>query len=232
MKKRYLAFLLSGVLSCSACASVPSEAITPSVTESLKAEETVIPTLTATPETTITIAPISTVSPIPTETDFFADYNGEKIQRIVSERGDVYTPSMCNDIIFYRADEGETLEEILLAMKTAIMEPLTIPSENRAYTVTAYDVSFQRTLVELEENMWCLPDLEGKYKFDGVDFVAMEDRLEFEKPDENGLIDFLRQGSDALFQFILMKEGNVYRLQRLVRMCEMDPELKKYEVPD
>lgn len=185
--------------------------------------DNVTPTVTPTP------SPEPTVS---AEIDFFADYNGEKIQRIVSEEGDVYTPSMCDDIIFYCADEEETLEEILVVMKTAIMEPLTTPSEDRPFTVTAYDVSSQEKIVELEENMWCLPVLEGKYKFDGMDFVTMEDRLEFEEPDENGLLDFLRQGSGSLFQFILLKEGDVYRLQRLVRMSEIAPELKRYEELD
>lgn len=171
----------------------------------------------------MTETPTSSPEPvISAEIDFFADYNGEKLQRIVSEDGDNYSPSLCNDIIFYHADEGETLEEILVAMKTSIMEPLTVSSESRPFTVIAYDVSFQTKLIKLEENMWCLPVLEGKYKFDGMDFVPMEAILQDEEPDENGLVDFLRQGSAAMFQYILLKEKDVYRLQRLDKMCEID----------
>ena len=104
-------------------------------------------------------------SPTPTGTvqavqDYFAAYNGEKLQRMVSKRGDNYSPATCDDIIFYYAEDGETIEEVLAAMKTAMLEPLTVPSEERPYTVTAYDVSEQNEIIELEQNMWCLPFLE------------------------------------------------------------------------
>lgn len=165
------------------------------------------------------------------ESDYFSEYNGEKLQRIESDQGDNYSPAMCNDIIFYQAEEGETVDEVLVAMKTAIMEPLTVSSGERPFTVTGYDVSSQE-LVELEENMWCLPVLEGKYKFDGIDFVSMETLLQLEESDENGLVDFVREGSVSVFQFLLVKEGDVYRLQRLEEMCKIYPELEKYMEQD
>lgn len=176
-------------------------------------------------------------SPTPTGTvqavqDYFAAYNGEKLQRMVSKRGDNYSPATCDDIIFYYAEDGETIEEVLAAMKTAMLEPLTVPSEERPYTVTSYDVTEQKEIIELEQNMWCLPFLEGSYKFDGVDLLSMEERLKFEELQENGLLPFERQGSSGMFQFILLKENNVYRLQRLEKMCEITPELQKYMESD
>lgn len=131
---------------------------------------------------------------------YFADYNGEKLQRIASYDYENYTPTVCNDIIFYRADEGETLDEVLAAMKTAILEILTVPDTSsdglRMFTVTDYDVSTQRyttidmqnrTALHWDHGAWILPMLDGWYSYKGCDLVSMEKRL---------------------------KEGNVYRLQR------------------
>ena len=136
-----------------------------------------------------------------------------KLQRVVSENGDNYSPATCNDIIYYRAEEGEALEDIIKVMKKAILEPLMSTSADRSFTVTDFDVSTQ-TLVELGENEWLLPYLEGTYKYEGIDFVSMETRLQQETTDEAGRVPFFMQGSEEALEFLLIKEGNVYRFQR------------------
>ncbi|MBP3610728.1 MAG: M56 family metallopeptidase [Lachnospiraceae bacterium] len=158
---------------------------------------------------------------------YFADYNGEKLQRIASCDEDNYSPTICNDIIFYRADEEETLDEVLAAMKTAILDILTVPDTYsdglRMFTVTDYDVSTQRyttidmknrTAIHWDHGAWILPALDGWYSFEGCDLVSMEERLKEGVTDEKGRVPFLAVGSDDIFTFILLKEGNVYRLQR------------------
>lgn len=67
------------------------------------------------------------------DTDWFSDYNGEKIHRVASDEGDIYSPARCNDIIFYKADEGETVDSVIAEMKKAILEPLTQDSQDRRY---------------------------------------------------------------------------------------------------
>ena len=67
------------------------------------------------------------------------------------------------------------------------------------------------------ENMWYFT-LEGYYSYEGRSGpgVSMEEAMhaEPELADADGLIPFVMQGSAQMFQFVLIKEGNVYRMQR------------------
>lgn len=157
---------------------------------------------------------------------WFSDYNGEKVQRIAGADDDNYSPATCPDIIFYRANSYETKEEVVNAMFRAIMEPLTEKSASRPFVVTQYSLEEQQIQIYAgEENMWLLPMLNGYYAYTGTDGVTMETALNGGDV-INGMVPFFRQGSSESFQFILIKEGNVYRLQRAV---DMGLEVKSYE---
>ncbi len=145
---------------------------------------------------------------------YFDAYNGEKLHYLDCTIPGYDSPTICNDIVFYRADEEETLDEVLIAMKTAILERLTIPANNRSFTITSYDVSAQSYETLIETAAWRLPVLEGYYAFEGIDLVTMENRLKKGITDDAGRVPFLAQGSEEVFYFILLREGDVYRLQR------------------
>lgn len=74
--------------------------------------------------------------------------------------------------------------------------------------------------VPVEENMWYIVP-KAYYKYDGVcgPGITMEQAMEAE-PElaKDGYIPFVAEGSGDLYQFILIKNGPVYRLQRLSGM--------------
>ncbi len=145
---------------------------------------------------------------------WYKDYNGEKLQRIPGTEKDNYSPAVCPDIVFYRADAGETMDNIVKAMFNAMMEPLTKKTDARPFTVTKYFLDQQEILIyEGRENTWLLPFLNGYYAYEGTDMVPME-TAKTDGHTKDGMVEFFRQGSPEVFQFVLMKEGNVYRLQR------------------
>lgn len=150
---------------------------------------------------------------------WFADYNGEKLHRIAGTEDDNYSPSTCPDIVFYQADGAASLESALAAMFKAIMEPLTVKSEARPFTVTKFALGEQKMEpYEDRENMWILPYLNGYYAYEGTDLVSMDVAKQDAADLKDGMVSFMRQGGNGEFQFILVKEGNVYRLQRAMDM--------------
>ena len=182
-----------------------------------------LPEITEAPQSTEKVK--SAEAPAPEEPiDWFAAYNGEKLQRITAQSIESYSPALCPDIIFYRAEEGEAIDEILNKMIDAMIQPLTEPSEVRPFTITEYRLEEQAYEI-YDENVpgvWILPYLNGYYSYTGTDFVTMETIMENE-PElvKDGMVPFLRQGSEEVFVYILMQEGNVYRLQRAQDMAEV-----------
>ena len=145
---------------------------------------------------------------------WFKEYNGEKLQRIAGTTDDNYSPAKCPDILFYRADAGESMETVVQTMFRAIMDPLKVPSTTRTFTVTGYFLDEQQILVyDNEENMWLLPLLNGYYAYEGTDSVTMDMAMNG-KGAKDGMVPLYRQGSSDEFQYVLIREGNVYRLQR------------------
>ena len=84
--------------------------------------------------------------------DWFAAYNGEKLQRITAQSIESYSPALCSDIIFYRTEEGEAIDEILNKMIDAMIQPLTEPSEVRTFTITEYRLE-EQTYEVYDENV-------------------------------------------------------------------------------
>lgn len=145
---------------------------------------------------------------------YFNAYNGEKLQILKCKETDSGSPNYCNDIIFYRADEGETIEDVLIAMKTVILESLMVPSDDRPFTVTDYDVTVEQPYEQIDISAWRLPVLTGYYSYEGTDMVDFETKQQEGVLDAEGRVPFFAQGSDEVFYFILLEQNGVYRLQR------------------
>lgn len=145
---------------------------------------------------------------------YFNAYNGEKLQILKCKETDSGSPNYCNDIIFYRADENETIEDVLIAMKTVILESLMVPSDDRPFTVTNYDVTVEQPYQQIDMFAWQLPGLTGYYSYEGTDMVDFETKQQEGVLDAEGRVPFFAQGSDEVFYFILLEQNGVYRLQR------------------
>ena len=67
--------------------------------------------------------------------------------------------------------------------------------------------------------------IDGYYRYEGTDLVTMEQYIEGEPSLklENGMMPFQRQGSDEVFLYLILQEGDVYRLQRYDSMTYLAP---------
>lgn len=149
---------------------------------------------------------------------WFVDYNGEVLQRILSSnKEDEYNGVMSRaDIIFYNTDEAN-VQVVVRKMIETMIEPLMEKSDLRTYTITKYELT-EQPLIQINENVWLLENISGYYSYEGCDVVTMEEALLNENDVKDGMIRFQGQGSDAVFQYLLIKEGTVYRLQRAGEM--------------
>ena len=161
------------------------------------------------------------------ESDFsewFTDYNGEDLHKIPAYMENSWTtyygPSTCPDIVYYRADADENLQDILNHMIDAMLMPLMEPVDGRPYTVTKY-VLEEHPLVQIKEDMWLVKYLNGYYSYEGTEFVTMDVRIQNEKIREDGLVSFSREGTPDVFHYILFEKDGVYRLQLASDMWKM-----------
>lgn len=78
--------------------------------------------------------------------DWFAEYNGEKIQMIpAADRG---YPYYSDDVAFYRADEGETLGAILAQLSDAMTEKFFAKDKESDFVVTEYYLDFEGQVIQ------------------------------------------------------------------------------------
>lgn len=147
---------------------------------------------------------------------WYEKYNGEQLQRIAVEG--VHGAATSKDIIFYRPDEGENLGDLVLKMLDALITPMMDPDAGNPYTIKEYAIREQQ-IVKIGDGIWLLPFIDGYYDYDGVDLITME---VYRKSDGdyawNGLLPFMRQGSDEVFYYLLIEENGIYRLQRAGEM--------------
>lgn len=152
--------------------------------------------------------------------DWFADYSGEEFQRIPRTESDIYSPAICPDIVFYEPVENAEPETIIVQMIENMITPLTEPSKERPFTIIEYDIREQK-LFPLADGLWFLPYIDGYYRYEGTDVMTMEAYINAEpEAEQNGMMLFMKQGSSDGFAYVLLKEGSVYRLQRLHNMME------------
>ena len=152
--------------------------------------------------------------------EWFEAYGGEKLQRIPSETNEGRGPAIREDIIFYQTEEGEEPEEVVVKMIDAMIMPLMEPADGRPYTILEYEIEEEQPMVKIGDGIWMLRMIEGYYRYEGTDLVTMEQYVNAESnlQLENGMMPFQRQGSDGVFLYLLLQEGDVYRLQRYESM--------------
>ena len=177
--------------------------------------------------------------------DWFAAYNGEKLQ-------------ITDKATYYRADQGESLGEIVKAMVDSWYADLPIVRE--LHTITDYfldddqpiyshgDVrelaadfawswwqnqkrTYEGTISEFvsqvmyldynwtrpiaSEDMWLIPYLDIYTKYEGMDLILWESYVEHEgQRMKNGCMPQIREGSGGMFHYILVRDGDVYCLQK------------------
>lgn len=142
--------------------------------------------------------------------ELYATYDGEDVCHIfVDDDNGVMTRG---DVIYYRTQETDT-QKVLKEMVSIMVEALMEPSEYRGYTITDYRID-DMEIIPGDENIWFIRYIQGAYKYDGVDMMTFEEQAEWTGIDEDGLIPFFGQGSDGQFYYILVKNGDVYRLER------------------
>ncbi|MBQ8813340.1 MAG: hypothetical protein IJZ85_02430 [Lachnospiraceae bacterium] len=148
---------------------------------------------------------------------WFAGYNGEKLQVI---NPDKYAGSSMDAFIgtvFYRADEGETPADVAKRMVEAAAEEMTIPSENRSFTITKYLITEQKLLQPdyFGEDIWYFYPA-GYFRYDGPGGImgGFEDYAAYADIMVDGMLPFYSQGSDGAVAFMLMRDGDVYRMQK------------------
>jgi len=150
---------------------------------------------------------------------WFAEYNGEKLQVI---NPDKYAGSSMDAFIgtvFYRADEGETPADAVKRMVEAAAEEMMTPSENRAFTITKYLITEQKLLQPdcFGEDIWYFYPA-GYFRYDGPGGImgSFEDYAAYAHIMVEGMLPFYSQGSDGAVAFMLMRDGDVYRMQKAV----------------
>lgn len=150
---------------------------------------------------------------------YFADYNGDTIHRIPF--GSAFTGAATRGDIVYYHTESTDLQAIINVMADAMIEPLMEKSEV-GYTITAYKFK-EHKVHQVSDNVWLIDYINGYYKYTGTDLVDMESYAESEGflMDEEGYMPFQRQGSGGTFIYVLVREGEKYRLQRLDDMYEL-----------
>ncbi len=155
---------------------------------------------------------------------YFESYNGEEIQRI--GRFEQVGPATRGDVIYY-STESDNIQEIINTMAEAMIQPLTDAEYTSdhyiPYTITAYKFK-EHKVYQVSDNVWLIDYINGYYKYDGTDMVDMEHRMEVEGSlmDEEGYFPFERQGGSGVFIYVLIRDGEKYRLQRLDNMRELE----------
>ena len=172
------------------------------------------------------------------------------------------SPMYCNDIVYYRPEGEETIDQIAVTMMEAMVDRMTVPSDVRPFIISKYQIvekqvnSVEITLRELwqryriqtlrygeletwqeflkwaitsdgqapiGEDMWFFIP-RGNYAFEGAGLLGMtmEDEIQmWPEGYRDGMIPFQAQGGNSVFLFILMKDEDVYRLQRANGMRQM-----------
>lgn len=143
----------------------------------------------------------------------YAEYSGERMQRIASEKDKSYSLAQCPDVVFCQAEQDQQPGDVIKEMIEGMILPLTENSDVRSYTITDYEIEEQE-LIPCGDDVWVIPFLDVYYRYEGIDFVSWEERLEYDSElQKDGLIPLEGHGSDSAFIFILMEEDGVYRLQ-------------------
>lgn len=142
---------------------------------------------------------------------WFKDYNGQTLQRIYDPT-DSTGPAKRGDIIFYNTEETD-VQVVLKTMLDVMIQPLMEADEHRKFVITKYELT-EQPVKQINENVWLLLVVSGYYSYEGYDLVSMEERMPYVTDVKDGMITFMADGGAGAAQYILVKSGSVYRLQK------------------
>lgn len=150
--------------------------------------------------------------------DWFADCNGEKLQRIASANQELNRPDSSSDIIFYQAEEGESLEDILAKMLEAMLEPFMSGTEEQKLAVTEYQLDLENMEI-LDKEAVDDQIIEAVWKAWQCDQQDYDWTFEEYLPKRLYYLEGLKPLGEDMWlipsgQYILVRDGMVYRLQR------------------
>lgn len=142
----------------------------------------------------------------------YASYNSETIQVIPSEEYKYADVRQRSDIIFHKTNETD-IQKIAKTMLDAMIQPLMQPEEGRYYTITKYRLE-EQPIVQINDHVWWIKIIQGYYAFDGNNIVTFQEFIDSGVPVVDGMIKFYAEGGESSFFFLIIKDGDVYRLQR------------------
>lgn len=165
---------------------------------------------------------------------YYQDTQNSNVDEIVVKMAEVLLEGMTEPsdlrpftVMEYRIPQQKlyTLEDNLEIMEQVYersLEAGNTPEE--AWDSLIANTAYIDGFVPVTENMWYFV-LNGYYSYEGLSGpgVSMEQEafIQPELIEPDGLIPFVLQGSEGVFQFVLIKEGNVYRLQRAMGMKKL-----------
>ncbi len=149
---------------------------------------------------------------------WFGDYSGEALHRIPGENVDAHTGCR-EDIVYYQTQE-ENLQHIINTMVDDMLSPLMSPAVGYSCKIQNYRLE-EHTLYQINENAWLVEYINGYYQFDGRDGGLDTEAVQriFGQA-EDGLCAFARDTQDEKSSYLLIRDGDVYRLQLLKKMIE------------
>jgi len=121
----------------------------------------------------------------------------------------------------------ESISEAIIQEYCANGKKLTLENDRELdFWVTAWlSLNYgNRELNPLPEDMWLFIP-EGYYRFEGADLVSFEGAMSVDTQCVDGMIPFIYQGGGDAFEYLLLKQGNVYRLQKATEATEYAAEM-------
>lgn len=162
----------------------------------------------------------------------FSDYDGSEtciVRQAYDTDNLAATPDLF-DIFYWASTEAITVEEASEQLLSMMLDSINeIPEEYRLFTLTDYNIysaecySSQTASeaiqeIKLPEDTWIFSP---QYTFDYTGRTFFSQRENCEENGyiaEDGLVVNLRQGMPEDMYYVIMKEGNVWRMERLSGM--------------
>lgn len=125
-------------------------------------------------------------------------------------------------MIYYKADPFENIQSVLYKMIEAMILPRMERTDERPYTITEYAIK-ESPVIKISNQMWLVQWINGYYRYDGYELLTFEEYMKSESGFAiDGLLPFMRQGSSTVFNYLLIEENGVYRLEvksQMLRDC-------------
>jgi beta-lactamase regulating signal transducer with metallopeptidase domain len=156
------------------------------------------------------------------KSQWFEEYDGSSFQHLAGPNH--LGAAEREDIIFDHC-HPDTEEAKGISFVVNCMVPDHSNSENQPYRIIA-GRGGEPIISQIDEDVWLVPYINYYYRYEGVDEISMEEALRYVKPDEMGLIPLNRLKDPENYEYIVIRQDNVYRAQKLLDM--MNPSEKRH----